>query len=194
MTGASDTRQPLFIHPQATVETDDIGAGTRIWGFTHVMAGVRIGCDVNIGEHCFLETGVTVGDRVTVKNGISLWQGVHVEDDAFLGPHMVFTNDPTPRSKVRRPLEETWVRRGATLGAGSVILSGTELGAACMVGAGAVVTRSVPSYALVYGNPARQHGWACVCGLTLKLDDGAATCVCGERYDLEGHHLRRLES
>ena len=181
-----------FKHPLAVVESDDIGEGTRVWAWTHIMKGAKVGRDCNIGEHCFLESGCSIGDRVIVKNGISVWELVTVEDDAFLGPNMVFTNALDPRSGFRRPLVPTLVRKGASIGAGAIILCGITLGEYCMVGAGAVVTKDVPDHALVYGNPARQHGWVCHCGMRLRLDAGRVTCSCGRRYAFDRQRFRLL--
>jgi UDP-2-acetamido-3-amino-2,3-dideoxy-glucuronate N-acetyltransferase len=144
-----------FIHDKALVETDDIGPGTRIWAFAHVMTGAVIGADCNICDHTFVEGDVVVGDRVTLKSGVFLWDGLRVEDDVFIGPQATFTNDPFPRS--RRPFDGTVTRlaAGASIGAGAVILPGVTIGERAMVGAGAVVTRDVPADALVVGNPAR---------------------------------------
>jgi acetyltransferase-like isoleucine patch superfamily enzyme len=154
-----DSDDAGFRHPLSLVESDAIGAGTRIWAFAHVCAGVEVGRDCNICDHTFLESGVVLGDRVTIKSGVHLWKGVVVEDDVLIGPNAAFANDRYPRS--RRPLEahpRTTIRRGASVGAGAVVLPGVEIGAFALVGAGAVVTRSVPPFALVYGNPARVHG------------------------------------
>ena len=147
---------PFMKHPQSIVETSQIGEGTRVWAFAHVLPGAVIGKDCNICDHVFIENAVTVGDRVTIKSGVQLWDGVHLEDDVFIGPNVTFTNDPFPRSK-QHPgaYPETWVRRGASIGANATILPGVTIGAGAMVGAGSVVTRSVPSYAVVFGNPAR---------------------------------------
>jgi UDP-2-acetamido-3-amino-2,3-dideoxy-glucuronate N-acetyltransferase len=145
----------VFLHDQAIVETDAIGSGTRIWAFAHIMPNARIGADCNICDHTFLEGDVIVGDRVTIKSGVYLWDGLRLEDDVFVGPQATFTNDPFPRSK--RPFEcsRTTIRRGASIGAGAVILPGITVGEGAMVGAGAVVTRDVPPLAVVVGNPAR---------------------------------------
>ena len=158
-----------YFHPSALVETDRIGAGTRIWAFAHVMAGVVIGADCNIGDHAFVETGATVGNGVTIKNNVLIWKGVHVGDYAFIGPNVVFTNDLRPRSP-RMPLMkergqeepdwlvETFVGEGASIGANATVLAGVTLGEYCMVGAGSVVTRDVEPFMLVVGNPARPIG------------------------------------
>ena len=154
--------QTVFVHPQGLAESDRIGAGTRIWAFAHVMRGAEVGERCNVGGHAFIETGAIVGNDVTVKNGVSVWSGVVIEDEAFLGPHCVFTNDPNPRSYIKKGPEALVgirVCRGATIGAGAVIVCGHYIGRYAFVGAGAVVTRNVPDFALVAGNPARQIGW-----------------------------------
>jgi acetyltransferase-like isoleucine patch superfamily enzyme len=145
----------VFVHDQAIVETDAVGSGTRIWAFAHVMPGARIGADCNICDHTFVEGNVIVGDRVTIKSGVYLWDGLRLEDDVFVGPQATFTNDRFPRSK--RPFEcaATTIRRGASIGAGAVVLPGITVGESAMVGAGAVVVEDVPERAVVVGNPAR---------------------------------------
>jgi UDP-2-acetamido-3-amino-2,3-dideoxy-glucuronate N-acetyltransferase len=150
----------VFVHDRALCESSEIGPGTRIWAFAHVLDGARIGADCNICDGVFVERNVVVGNRVTVKCGVQLWNGVNLEDDVFVGPNVTFTNDPMPRS--RRWLNEhprTVVRAGASLGANATILPGLEIGRGAMVGAGAVVTRSVPPHVVVTGNPARIQGY-----------------------------------
>ncbi|HST56307.1 MAG TPA: WxcM-like domain-containing protein [Solirubrobacteraceae bacterium] len=150
----------VFVHEHGLCETDDVGPRTRIWAFAHVLAGARVGADCNICDSVFVEGGASVGDRVTVKCGVQLWQGVELEDDVFVGPNATFTNDLFPRS--RQWLSEyprTIVRAGASIGANATILPGLEIGRGAMVGAGAVVTRSVPPNAIVVGNPARIKGY-----------------------------------
>jgi acetyltransferase-like isoleucine patch superfamily enzyme len=153
---ASDVK----IHPSALVESKQIGRGTRVWAFSHVLAGARIGEDCNICDGVFIENEVLLGNRVTVKCGVQLWNGVTVEDDVFIGPNATFTNDPFPRSKAK-PEEwgRTVMREGCSIGANATILPGLEIGRGAMVGAGAVVTHSVPPYAIVTGNPARIAGY-----------------------------------
>ena len=145
----------VFVHERALVESDFIGGGTRIWAFAHVMPGARIGADCNICDHTYVEGHVIIGDRVTIKSGVYLWDGVRVEDDVFIGPQATFTNDPFPRSRQPFECSTTTIRQGASIGAGAVILPGLTVGKRAMVGAGAVVTRDVPALAVVVGNPAR---------------------------------------
>jgi UDP-2-acetamido-3-amino-2,3-dideoxy-glucuronate N-acetyltransferase len=161
----------------------EIGAGTRIWHFSHVMAGARIGRDCMLAQNVFVAGGVSIGDGVKIQNNVSLYDGVTLEDDVFCGPSTVFTNVVTPRSHVSRKhaYARTVVRRGATLGANSTLLCGIEIGRYAFVGAGAVVTRDVPPHALLVGNPARHVGWACACGERL-----------GPRRAPDGAHLERM--
>lgn len=150
----------FFVHPSALCESVRIGAGTRIWAFAHVLPGAAIGRECNICDHVFIENDVVVGDRVTVKCGVQLWNGVRLEDDVFIGPNATFTNDLFPRSKqyIKTPLITT-VEHGASIGANATILPGVTIGRGAMVGAGSVVTRSVPPNAIVRGNPARIGGY-----------------------------------
>lgn len=149
-----------FVHEKALCESPNVGEGSRIWGFAHVLPGAVIGRDVNVCGHTFIENDVVVGDRVTIKNGVQLWDGLRVEDDVFIGPNATFTNDPFPRSRERpETYPRTVVERGATIGANATILPGITIGRRAMVGAGAVVTRSVPPQAVVVGNPARITGY-----------------------------------
>jgi acetyltransferase-like isoleucine patch superfamily enzyme len=152
--------RPPYYHPQALVETTTIGSGTRIWAFVHVLPGAVLGQDCNICDHCFIEGKVRIGNNVTLKCGVYLWDGTTLEDNVFVGPNVVFTNDVRPRSKnTAYQMLPIVVQTGASLGANSTILAGITIGRYAMTGIGAVVTRDVPAYALVYGNPARQNGW-----------------------------------
>ena len=176
----SDTRD-WFVHPQGICESSSVGAGTRIWAFAHVLPGARVGRDVNLCDFTFVENDVILGDRVTVKTHVSLWDGLRVEDDVFIGPGVKFSNDKYPRSK--RFLAEhpvTRLRRGASLGAGAVILPGVEIGEYAMVAAGAVVSRDVPPFHLVRGLPARSAGLVCKCGGALKADGPGLRCTQGD--------------
>ena len=170
-------------HPLSLVESTDIGPGTRVWAWAHVMQGARVGADCNIGEHCFLERGVVLGDRVTVKNGVAVWEGVTAEDDVFLGPNAVLTNDIRPRSKVyHEKVVPTLLRKGAAVGANATILCGITVGRYAMIGAGAVVTRDVPDHGLVVGNPGRLRGYVCICTKPLEFLGAEARCECGRRF------------
>lgn len=183
----------VFVHEQGLCETEDIGAGTRIWAFAHVLPGAHIGADCNICDGVFVEGGATIGDRVTVKCGVQLWDGIELEDDVFIGPNATFTNDPLPRS--RQWLDKyprTVVRAGASVGANATILPGIEIGPGAMVGAGAVVTRSVPPHAVVTGNPARIHGYAGSASPEEALPT-ASTEEPGRRpVGVKGVHLQRF--
>jgi acetyltransferase-like isoleucine patch superfamily enzyme len=150
----------VFVHPNAIVEAAQIGEGSRIWAFAHILPGAQIGREANICDHVFVENDVVIGDRATVKSGVQLWDGVRVEDDVFIGPNASFVNDAFPRSK-RHPEKflQTTLRSGCSIGAGATVLGGLTIGAQAMVGAGSVVTRDVPPFAIVTGNPARIRGY-----------------------------------
>jgi len=169
-----------FAHSSAVIDEGcTIGNGTRIWHFSHIMPGCIIGEGCNIGQNVVVSPDVVLGKNVKIQNNVSIYTGVVCEDDVFLGPSMVFTNVINPRSAVNRKNEyaRTFVRKGATIGANATIVCGIELGEFCFIGAGAVVIRSVPAYALVVGNPARQTGWMSEYGHKLKFDkEGYATC------------------
>jgi UDP-2-acetamido-3-amino-2,3-dideoxy-glucuronate N-acetyltransferase len=145
----------FYKHPQALVESQDIGAHTRIWAFAHILPGARIGADCNICDHVFIENDVVIGNRVTIKCGVQLWDGLRIEDDVFIGPNATFTNDPFPRSRQDFDLLRTTVKKGATVGANATVLPGITIGEQSFIGAGAVVTKDVPRKVLVVGNPAR---------------------------------------
>lgn len=149
-----------MIHPSADVQSPHIGARTRVWQYVVILEGARIGEDVNICSHCFIENDVEIGNRSTIKCGVQLWDGIRVEDDVFIGPNATFTNDPFPRSRVRPDaFLQTRVCKGASVGANATILPGITIGEGAMVGAGAVVTKSVPQLAIVVGSPARIVGY-----------------------------------
>lgn len=179
-----------FAHPTAVIDEGcTIGRGTKIWHFSHLMPGCRVGERCNIGQNVLVASGVVLGDNVKVQNNVSIYTGVTCEDDVFLGPSMVFTNVINPRSHVSRKHEyrPTLVRRGASIGANATIVCGNEIGEYAMVGAGAVITKPVKPYALVVGNPARQVGWVSRNGHRLHFGpEGLATCPeTGERYRLD---------
>jgi acetyltransferase-like isoleucine patch superfamily enzyme len=180
-------RVKFFAHPQAIVEAKEIGAGTRIWAFTHVMPDARIGRDCNIGEQCFVESGAVVGNSVVIKNGVAVWEGITLGDHVFVGPNAVFTNDMTPRAKVFRQALPTCVGKGASIGANATVRCGVEIGQWAMIGAGSVVTRSVPEFALVIGNPGRVRGYVCKCGERLEFSSrDCSECICGLRFTIRG--------
>jgi len=150
----------VFVHPQGICESSNVGAGSKIWAFAHVLPGAVIGQKANICDHVFIENDVIIGDQVTIKCGVQIWDGIQIGDRVFIGPNVTFTNDPFPRSKqYPSKYSQTIVEEGASLGGGSVILPGVRIGQNAMVGAGAVVTHDVPPNAVVYGNPARIHGY-----------------------------------
>lgn len=173
------------IHPAALVDPGaNIGHWTRVWAFAHVVRGAVVGEDCNLCDHTFVEGKVRIGNRVTLKCGVYLWDGLVLEDDVFVGPGAVFTNDLRPRSRcVPREYPTTLLKQGCSIGAGAVILPGLTIGRWAMVGAGAVVTRDVPDFALVAGNPARHRGWVCRCGRKLSFcDQDTCRCECGRGY------------
>ena len=170
-----------------------VGAGSRIWHYTHVMPGARIGERCSLGQNVNVGSGAVLGNGVKVQNNVSIYDDVLIEDDVFCGPSCVFTNVINPRSFVERKNEymKTIVHRGASIGANATVVCGTELGEYCFVGAGSVVTRNVPAYALVYGSPARTHGWVCKCGT--KLGHELVCSACGTAYDRQGAGLAPQE-
>lgn len=189
----------VFIHPTAVVDEGAvIGAGTRIWHFCHLMPRSRVGQGCNIGQNVFIDNEVVVGNGVKVQNNVSLYNGVIVEDDAFIGPSAVFTNVINPRSFIDRKSEfrTTLVRRGGSIGANATIVCGVTIGEYALVGAGAVVTKDVPAYALVVGNPAQQQGWVSRAGYRLAFNSlGMATCAgTGEIYGFQNGRINMVSS
>jgi UDP-2-acetamido-3-amino-2,3-dideoxy-glucuronate N-acetyltransferase len=177
----------VFIHATSIVDDNvEIGAGTKIWHFSHVMSGSRIGKGCTLGQNVLVGPNVTVGSNVKIQNNVSVYQGVVLEDDVFCGPSCVFTNVDRPRSAFATDSSDygkTVVKRGATIGANATIVCGHTLGEHAFVGAGAVVTKDIPDYGVVYGNPARLRGYACRCGAPLAFDADRATCEgCGREY------------
>ena len=175
---ASPKPEGVFVHPQALLESEKIGSGTRVWAFAHVLPGAVVGRDCNVCDHVFIENDVVVGDRVTVKCGVQLWDGIRIEDDVFLGPNVTFTNDRYPRSRQHPPrYPETIVKQGASIGANATLLPGLVVGPGAMIGAGAVVTRNVPANAVVVGNPARilRYTVAAACVQAAQAGSGDST-------------------
>ena len=189
----AESADQVFIHPQAIVESEQIGDGTRIWAFAHVLKGAVIGRNCNIGDSVFIEGGAQIGDNVTVKNQCLIWEGVAIADNAFIGPNVVFTNDLHPRSPrleaararyaTKKWLVPTIVGKGASLGAGVTLRAGVTIGEYATVGIGAVVTRDIPPHALAHGSPARVRGHVCRCGQKIEFCRGRARCAaCGSCY------------
>ena len=188
----------FFAHETAVIDEGvKIGPGTKIWHFSHIMTGSVIGENCNLGQNVVVSPEVTLGNNVKVQNNVSIYTGVICQDDVFLGPSMVFTNVINPRSAIKRRDEylKTMVGKGATIGANATIVCGNDIGAFAFIGAGAVVTKEVPSYALILGNPGRQKGWMSEYGHRLEFDtDGWATCSeSQEKYILEKNRVRKIE-
>jgi len=180
----------IYIHETSIVEQPcQIGKGTKIWHFSHIMPNVTIGENCVIGQNVFIGKGVKIGNNVKLENNVSVYEGVTLQDDVFCGPSSVFTNVINPRSYISRKHEfkPTLVKRGTTIGANATIICGNTMGEYAFIGAGSVVTKDIPDYALVYGNPGRIQGWMCKCGVKLDKEGGRAQCPeCGKVYILEG--------
>ncbi|MBG0781712.1 MAG: N-acetyltransferase [Bacteroidales bacterium] len=191
------TTNDYFAHETAVIDEGcEIGKGTKIWHFTHIMTGCKIGENCNFGQNVVVSPGVVLGNNVKVQNNVSIYTGVICEDDVFLGPSMVFTNVINPRSAVNRKAEyaKTIVGRGASIGANATIVCGNDIGEFAFIGAGAVVTKAVPAYALVVGNPARHVGWMSEYGHRLNFDEnGIAICPeSGDKYQLSNGIVRKI--
>lgn len=197
------SKETYFAHETACIDDGAaIGAGTKIWHFSHIMPNSTIGAACNIGQNVVVSPGCHIGNNVKIQNNVSIYTGVILEDDVFCGPSMVFTNVINPRSHVERKSEyqQTLVKKGASIGANATVVCGYTLGAYCFIGAGAVVTRDVPDFALIVGNPGRLRGFVCFCGEKLPLDtdpDGSAEVACtacGKRYRKSGIEVQMLEA
>jgi len=179
-------QKDYFIHPTCIVdEPVEIGKGTKIWHFSHIMSGARIGKDCVIGQNIFIASGAILGNNIKIQNNVSIFDGVILEDDVFCGPSMVFTNVFNPRSFISRRNEfrKTVVGKGTTIGANATIICGNKIGQYAFIGAGSVVTKNVPDYALVYGNPGSVKGWVCQCAVEIIFRSGKARCqACGKKY------------
>ncbi len=189
-------KDQYYVHPTSVVDKPcTIGKDTKIWHFSHVMSGAEIGNNCNIGQNVMIAPDVVIGNNVKVQNNVSVYTGVVVEDDAFLGPSMVFTNVINPRSFISRKDEfkKTIVGKGSSIGANATIICGNDIGKYALIGAGAVVTRDIPDYALVYGNPARITGWICECGLKLDFYNDKAICSCKRKYEKTNNEVRKIK-
>lgn len=187
-----------FVHESSYVDEGcQIGEGTKIWHFSHVMKDCIIGKRCNIGQNVVISPGVVLGEGVKIQNNVSVYTGVICEDGVFLGPSCVFTNVINPRSFIERKSEyrKTVVKQGASIGANATIVCGHDIGRYAFVGAGAVVTKNVPDYALVYGSPAKIHGYVCRCGEKLHFEDGKAVCpACGLKYEMrENKEVKEID-
>lgn len=188
----------VFVHPSSVIdEPCSVGIGTKIWHFSHIMSGCTIGANCNIGQNVVVSPEVVLGNGVKVQNNVSIYTGVICEDDVFIGPSVVFTNVVNPRSAIVRKKEykKTLVKKGATIGANATIVCGITIGEYAFVGAGAVVTKNVASFALVYGNPAKQKGWMSIAGHKLEFNErGEAICVeSGEKYSKQDNVVRKVD-
>ncbi len=177
-----------FVHESSYIDEGcEIGEGTKIWHFSHIMTGCKIGKRCNIGQNVVISPGVVLGEGIKIQNNVSVYSGVICEDGVFLGPSCVFTNVMNPRSFIERKNEyrKTTVKKGASIGANATIVCGHDIGKYAFIGAGSVVTRDVPDYAMVYGSPAKVMGYVCQCGDKLHFSDGKATCAaCGKKYQM----------
>lgn len=190
-------KREYFVHEAAYVdEPTSIGKGTKIWHFSHIMKGAKIGKNCKIGQNVIVHSRAVLGNNVKVQNNVSIYDGVELENDVFCGPSCVFTNIINPRSAYPRNRPEyfkkTLVKEGATIGANATIICGNVVGRWAFVGAGAIVTKDIPDYALVYGNPAKLKGWMCECGEKLSFNGSEAICEkCNKRYKKEGMQIKR---
>ena len=191
--------KPYFVHESSYVDDPcEIGEGTKIWHFSHIMAGSTIGKNCSIGQNVVISPRVRIGNNVKIQNNVSVYEGVILEDETFCGPSMVFTNVTTPRSGTPRNTSDdyapTVVKKGASIGANATIVCGHTLGEYSFVGAGSVVTRDVPAYAMVYGNPARIRGYACECGVKLSFQNDRAECSeCSREFEKSGESVWRVK-
>lgn len=195
----TEEKQKYFVHESSYVDDPcEIGEDTQIWHFSHIMKNSKIGKNCRIGQNVVISPEVLIGNNVKIQNNVSIYTGVILEDDVFCGPSMVFTNIVNPRCEYPRNTSadylKTIVRKGASIGANSTIVCGHEIGHHAFIGAGSVVTKNIPPYALVYGNPARQTGWMCECGVRLELNGDKTVCKdCSKEYKLSNSLLERTK-
>lgn len=182
------SKDAIFIHPSSIIDNGaEIGSGTRVWHFSHLMPSCKVGENCIIGQNVFIDNNVVIGNAVKIQNNVSVYNGVVIEDEVFIGPSVVFTNISNPRSFIERKQEfkNTIVKKGATIGANATLVCGIEIGEYAMIGAAAVISKDVPAYALMIGNPAKQSGWVSKAGYTLKFDNDIAICPgTGKKYQL----------
>jgi len=187
----------FFAHPTSVIdEPAEIGENTQIWHFSHIMSGAKIGAGCNIGQNVFIGSGAVLGNNIKVQNNVSIFDSVILEDGVFCGPSMVFTNVFNPRSFISRKKEfrKTLVKKGATIGANATVVCGYTIGRYAFIGAGSVVTKDVPDYALVYGNPGRVRGWMCQCASEIVFRSGKGLCnACGRHYRKDRAGVREIE-
>jgi UDP-2-acetamido-3-amino-2,3-dideoxy-glucuronate N-acetyltransferase len=177
-----------FVHPSSFIDENvKIGKGTKVWHFCHILKNTEIGENCIFGQNCMVGPNVKIGNKVKVQNNVSIYEGVEIEDEVFCGPSMVFTNVINPRAFIERKAEfkKTIVKRGATIGANATIVCGVVIGRYALIGAGAVITTDVPDYGLFLGVPAKQKGWVCKCGNTLKFENDYSKCKCGNEYGIK---------
>ncbi|WP_036713295.1 acyltransferase [Paenibacillus ehimensis] len=178
----------FYQHPNAIVESKNIGQKTRVWAFAHILPGAIVGENCNINDHTFIENDVIIGNNVTIKSGVYVWDGVRLADNVFVGPNVTFTNDLKPRSKqYPEKFEQTFVEEWASIGANSTIIAGNKIGKYAMIGAGSVVTKDIPNNTLWYGNPAKMKGYVCNCGR--KLPDDLTCSTCNQKYHVKESKL-----
>ena len=190
-----------YVHPTAVVEkTATIGAGTKVWHFVHIRENAEIGRECVLGHSVYIGKGVKIGNHVKLENRATVYQGVKIEDNAFIGPHVTFTNDPYPRSSSTNwTIVPTLVKKGASIGAGTVVMCGVTIGAHAMIGAGSTVTRDIPPHAMAYGNPAKIKGFVCKCGRQLikkeeRQKDILMKCpFCDEKYGIPREDYEKIE-
>lgn len=193
-----ERKAAIFVHESSYIDEEcEIGEGTKIWHFSHIMSKSKIGNDCNIGQNVFVSSGVILGNNVKVQNNVSIYTGVICEDNVFLGPSCVFTNVTNPRSLINRKNEykATLIKEGASVGANATIICGHTVGKFALIGAGSVITKDVKDYELIIGNPGKRIGWVCQCGERIAVNNGEAACkACNTKYILEKENLKLVDN